>query len=221
MCNAEFCSNSVFGSGWGPTGTTGDCLYVAAFFSTILHHAVCFAFINWKSTIMIRGWRLKIIYKRWPRAAIPVPVAKFIVPYEGKKVDYGIGLSYRPARLHRLAGRYDNPVPELTLSPRQGQWIWLLSIIPNFHINLDPPNFSLYTTFNVDGTQTYLIISFYNYANRNNSMVNWAILLSTYLKCVQITKFFWIRQKEFRSILWVFKFPSLIWYRIPDPRGTL
>jgi hypothetical protein len=26
----------------------------------------------------------------------------------GNKVDYGIGLSYRPARLHRQAGRYDN-----------------------------------------------------------------------------------------------------------------
>jgi hypothetical protein len=39
-------------------------------------------------------------------------------------------------------------------------------------LDLDPPNFSLYTTFNVDGTQTYLIISFYSYANRNNSMVN-------------------------------------------------
>ncbi len=27
-------------------------------------------------------------------------VAKFIVPGWGEKVDYGIGLSYRPARLH-------------------------------------------------------------------------------------------------------------------------
>ncbi len=36
-------------------------------------------------------------------------------------VDSGIGLSYRPApRLHRLAGRYDNPMPELTLSPQSG-----------------------------------------------------------------------------------------------------
>ncbi len=34
--------------------------------------------------------------------------AKFIVPDwgGGDKVDSGIGLSYRPARLHRLAGRY-------------------------------------------------------------------------------------------------------------------
>ncbi len=32
------------------------------------------------------------------------PVAKFIVPDWGDKVDYGIGFSYRPARLHRLAG---------------------------------------------------------------------------------------------------------------------
>jgi hypothetical protein len=29
----------------------------------------------------------------------------------GDIVDYDIVLSYRPARLHRLAGRYDNPMP--------------------------------------------------------------------------------------------------------------
>ncbi len=38
-------------------------------------------------------------------------VTKFIVPDWGDKVDSGMGLSYRPARLHRLAGRYDNPMP--------------------------------------------------------------------------------------------------------------
>ncbi len=37
----------------------------------------------------------------------PLPVAKFIVPDWGDKVDSGIGLSYRPARQHLLAGRYD------------------------------------------------------------------------------------------------------------------
>jgi hypothetical protein len=36
--------------------------------------------------------------------------AQLIVPDWGDKVDYGIGLSYRPVRLHRLAGRYDNPI---------------------------------------------------------------------------------------------------------------
>jgi hypothetical protein len=46
-------------------------------------------------------------------------VAEFIVPDWGDKVNYAIGLSYRPARLHRLAGRYDNPMPELTISPSQ------------------------------------------------------------------------------------------------------
>ncbi len=34
-------------------------------------------------------------------------VAKFIVPGWGDKVDSGIGLSYRPARLLRLEGRYE------------------------------------------------------------------------------------------------------------------
>jgi len=48
------------------------------------------------------------------------PVAKFIVPDWGDKVDSGIGVSYRPAKLHRLEGRYDNPMPESTISPSQG-----------------------------------------------------------------------------------------------------
>ncbi len=34
------------------------------------------------------------------------PVAKFIVPYRGDQVDYGIGLPYRPASLCSLTGRY-------------------------------------------------------------------------------------------------------------------
>ncbi len=36
------------------------------------------------------------------------PLAKFIVPDGRDNVNSGIGLSYRHARLHRLAGRYDN-----------------------------------------------------------------------------------------------------------------
>jgi hypothetical protein len=36
------------------------------------------------------------------------PIAKFIVPDWGVKVDSGIGLLYRHARLHRQEGRYDN-----------------------------------------------------------------------------------------------------------------
>jgi hypothetical protein len=40
-------------------------------------------------------------------------VAKFFVPDWEDIVDFGIGLSYRPARarLHRLACRYDKPMP--------------------------------------------------------------------------------------------------------------
>ncbi len=41
-------------------------------------------------------------------------VAKFIVPNWGDKVDSGVGLSYLPASLCSLAGRYDNPMPEST-----------------------------------------------------------------------------------------------------------
>ncbi len=36
-----------------------------------------------------------------------------------------LALSYRPARLHRLTGQNDNPMPESTISPSQGLWIWL------------------------------------------------------------------------------------------------
>ncbi len=39
------------------------------------------------------------------------PEAKFIVTDWGDKVDLAIGLSYRLARLHRLVGRYINPMP--------------------------------------------------------------------------------------------------------------
>ncbi len=46
------------------------------------------------------------------------PVAKFIDPWLEDKVNSGIELSYRPASHSSLTGRYDNPVPELTLSPQ-------------------------------------------------------------------------------------------------------
>jgi hypothetical protein len=39
-------------------------------------------------------------------------VAKFIVPDWGNKVNFGKWLSFRPAKLHRLGGRYDNHMPE-------------------------------------------------------------------------------------------------------------
>ncbi len=41
-------------------------------------------------------------------------------PDWGDKVNSGIGLSHWPARLHGLAGRYDNPMPELDFIPRHG-----------------------------------------------------------------------------------------------------
>jgi hypothetical protein len=42
-------------------------------------------------------------------------------------VDSGIVLLYRPTSLCILAGRYDNPMPESSISPRQGLKIWLLN----------------------------------------------------------------------------------------------
>ncbi len=51
---------------------------------------------------------------------------KFLVPHWGDKVNSGLGLSYRPARLLRLAVQYSKHMPESTMSPNQGLWIWLL-----------------------------------------------------------------------------------------------
>jgi len=64
--------------------------------------------------------------------------AKFLVPDRGDVVDSSIGLSYRPARLHMLAGRYDNPMPESTISPSQGLRIWPLDVggVESFVSNL-------------------------------------------------------------------------------------
>ncbi len=56
-----------------------------------------------------------------------IPEAKFSL-WLGDIADFGIGLLYRPARLHRLAGGYDNYLPDSTLSPSQGLRIWLLDI---------------------------------------------------------------------------------------------
>ncbi len=60
------------------------------------------------------------------------PVAEFIDPDGRDKVNSGIWLSYRSARRCSLVGRYDNPTPELTLSPGQGSmnsatgmFVWL------------------------------------------------------------------------------------------------
>ncbi len=56
------------------------------------------------------------------RSLADATVAKFLVPYWGDKVNSGIELSYRPARLrlHMLVGLYDNPMPASTISPSQG-----------------------------------------------------------------------------------------------------
>jgi hypothetical protein len=61
----------------------------------------------------------------------PLPsyhVAKFLVPHVGDIVNSGKGLSYLPARLHRLAGQYDSLMPESTIFPfYQELRIWALA----------------------------------------------------------------------------------------------
>jgi hypothetical protein len=49
--------------------------------------------------------------------ALVITAAEFIVPDWGDKVDYGIWVLYRPARLYRHAGRYDNPYAMVDFNP--------------------------------------------------------------------------------------------------------
>ncbi len=66
------------------------------------------------------------------------PVAKFRVPDWGDKIACGIGLSYRPAGLHRLADRYDNPMPESILSPRLGTMNFATALLlPQLNLSVD------------------------------------------------------------------------------------
>jgi hypothetical protein len=75
------------------------------------------------------------------------PLAKFIVPDWENIVDSVIGFSYRPVRLYRMAGRYDNPMP-VNYIPQSGtinfatvpfnvnfldkpmQWVRLCTVLP-------------------------------------------------------------------------------------------
>ncbi len=72
----------------------------------------------------IRVISMRVYYKIFAKTSnacfIPrSPVAEFMDIWLKDEVSSGIGLSYRPAS-HVLACRYDNPMPELTLSPSQG-----------------------------------------------------------------------------------------------------
>ncbi len=81
--------------------------------------------------IHIQVWLVWLVAKfidpDWGAVRIVWPVAQFVDADWGDEVYSGIGLPYRPARLRGLAGRYDNPMPELTLSPPvRDLWIQLL-----------------------------------------------------------------------------------------------
>ncbi len=62
----------------------------------------------------------KLFLAKVQTAAVSWSVAEFIDPWLGDKVNSGIGLSYWPASSCSLTGRYDNLMPELTLSPQSG-----------------------------------------------------------------------------------------------------
>jgi hypothetical protein len=50
----------------------------------------------------------------WPKVQNTCTVAKCTVHDWGDIVDSGIGLLYRPARIQRMVGSYDNPMQEST-----------------------------------------------------------------------------------------------------------
>ncbi len=88
--------------------TQGFCLKVLGITAVYLHH------VSSRKTTAVH-YQLELM-------GLPLvvwPVAKFIVPNWGglSWLRRGIGLSYGPARLHRLAGRYNNPMPEPTTYP--------------------------------------------------------------------------------------------------------
>jgi hypothetical protein len=58
------------------------------------------------------------------------PPGVFARPAAVPPPHYGIGLMYRPARLHMLAGRYGNPKLKSALSHRRGLIIWPTYISP-------------------------------------------------------------------------------------------
>ncbi len=60
------------------------------------------------------------IHNSFTAPSISLAVAEFIDPWLGDKVNSGIGLSYRTASPCSLAGRYNNPMPELAISPQSG-----------------------------------------------------------------------------------------------------
>jgi hypothetical protein len=49
--------------------------------------------------------------------------SRILSPFRGDEAGSGVWLSYRPAKLNRPAGRYDNQTPEAALSPSQGEII--------------------------------------------------------------------------------------------------
>ncbi len=70
-------------------------------------------------------------YGSWIRLLSVVYCTLIHSPWMGDIVDSGIGLSYWSASLCNLAGRYDNPMPELTLFDQSvWLWIWPLHTVP-------------------------------------------------------------------------------------------
>ncbi len=72
------------------------------------------------TTIKIWNTKMTIFYPPSILWALSWTSSKIHSLWMGDIVDSGIGLLYRPASLFSLGGRYDNPMPESTLSPQSG-----------------------------------------------------------------------------------------------------
>ncbi len=87
--------------------------------------------------------------KKKPRLSNPRPVVKFLVPNWGilySRHWHKVVISARQPMY--LAGQYDNPMPESTLSPGQGYRIWLQYLkFATFSAPLDSSCTILLTSF--------------------------------------------------------------------------
>ncbi len=99
-------------------------------FTLLISESFNFTFRLYAESILTVPQRLSSMFLGGVDAFVYFPhctVAKFIVSDLGESWrSCRVVVSCRPAGFHRLAGWYDNPTPESTISPSQGLWIWLL-----------------------------------------------------------------------------------------------
>ncbi len=123
-----------------PTDERAQKLAMATFWRTF-HHAGRFSPAWWGGGVhalslsLYLPSRAKLWYAPAERAETsPISPLPFYPLCRTPIKSTVVGLSYRHARLHRLAGRYGKPMLESTLSPSQVLWIWLQVIFQTAYL---------------------------------------------------------------------------------------